>query len=655
MTSLVAEITANTIGLERGLDRAQSRLNVFGRQIGRITRRMAGFGVATIAAGTALGTALTKRSLSAIDAQAKLARQLGTTAGSLAVVERALSLSGKQFSEVREAITNMNRRLGEAARGTGPAVEALDALGLSARELSALPLDQRLQAIALRMQDLNLDAQQQAVIMAQLGSEQGRLFNLLEDGGSVLERATREAQAFGLALSDVDAAKVERANDALSTIGAVITGIGNRIAVRLAPLLEAVANLFRDAAVEADGFRGTVDGAFSTAARVAGVVADAVHYVIAGLKMANFSVNVLGDAFIQTFAFVEKGVRGFLDGMFDRVNNLIAAMNMIPGVEIAPVADLTDRGFGKSIQRFAAESSRLVADSGLDLLEHLNAPLPSDSIKAWLAEVETAARKASASVVASRQGMIDGTIETDLGLAELEKKRAAEEKERQEQRLKAFRFGLLSEEEAEVESYARKLEELKKYREQELISESEHMALKEQVLAEHEARLTDIQTREEQKRSDFARKSLRDKTLYTASEGLKTLAAVTANNKKLFALNKAAAIAGAVVDGIRGALRTWNEYPYPWNIPMTAFHVAGTAARLAQLKSQSFSGGAAGGGGGGGAATGAATAPPAPAAAAPGSVVSINLQGDTFGRQSVIGLIEEINDAVADGARIRFA
>ncbi len=76
------------------------------------------------------------------------------------------------------------------------------------------------------------------------------------------------------------------------------------------------------------------------------------------------------------------------------------------------------------------------------------------------------------------------------------------------------------------------------------------------------------------------------------------------------------------------------------------------AARIAQLKSTTFSGG----GGGGGAAA------PAPAAAGGGGVpaqgagstsnVNISLQGDRFGREQVRDLIREINEAVGDGARL---
>ena len=83
----------------------------------------------------------------------------------------------------------MNKRLGEAQQGAGLGADAMRVLNLEASKLAELPLDERMLVIAKRFEELNLNAQEQAVLMNQLGSEQGRFFNLLADGGAVIERA----------------------------------------------------------------------------------------------------------------------------------------------------------------------------------------------------------------------------------------------------------------------------------------------------------------------------------------------------------------------------------------------------------------------------------------------------------------------------------
>ena len=90
--------------------------------------------------------------LATVDAQAKLAQSLGTTVASIQVLERAGELAGVAMSGIEQATKDLTRRLSQAAAGAGPAAEALGRLGLSASELLALPLDERVgrinQAIA---------------------------------------------------------------------------------------------------------------------------------------------------------------------------------------------------------------------------------------------------------------------------------------------------------------------------------------------------------------------------------------------------------------------------------------------------------------------------------------------------------------------------
>jgi hypothetical protein len=126
--------------LSREMELANARLAAFAQRA-----RIA----AAAAAGAlvAAATAAIRSALSTVDAQAKLAASLGTTVESIQVLERAGDLAGVSMGEIERATIQLTRRLSEAAGGTGPAVQALRRLGLTARELQALPLDQRIAAI----------------------------------------------------------------------------------------------------------------------------------------------------------------------------------------------------------------------------------------------------------------------------------------------------------------------------------------------------------------------------------------------------------------------------------------------------------------------------------------------------------------------------
>lgn len=170
--------------------------------------------------------------------------------------------------------------------------------------------------------------------------------------------------------------------------------------------------------------------------------------------------------------------------------------------------------------------------------------------------------------------------------------------------------------------------------------------------------LTGIEQRWAEQRRRFDEQHLSQKVASVTSAFASVTAIVADQNKEMFEVNKGFQIADAIVNGIAGAIRTWNSVPYPWNIPLTVAHVAGTAAQIANLSSQQFQGGNSGGGG-------AAAATSVPSAAASGAgvgggggggggtAVNISLTGDTFGRAQVRDLIENINEAVDDGARLR--
>ena len=68
-------------------------------------------------------------------------------------------------------------------------------------------------------------------------------------------------------------------------------------------------------------------------------------------------------------------------------------------------------------------------------------------------------------------------------------------------------------------------------------------------------------------------------------------AGIAANNKKLFALNKAFQIAQAVMQTYQGATLAMSSYPPPLNFVMAAATVASGLSQVAQIKAQSFDGG----------------------------------------------------------------
>jgi hypothetical protein len=139
--------------------------------------------------------------------------------------------------------------------------------------------------------------------------------------------------------------------------------------------------------------------------------------------------------------------------------------------------------------------------------------------------------------------------------------------------------------------------------------------------------------------------------LQTAIGGL-----MQSGNKKMFKIGKAAAIASATVDGITAAVSSYKAGAKIGG-PVLGASFAGasllaTDAQINQLKSQSFSGGSQG-------SAPSVTEPSVSSGAGAGagqsqnvSNISVSLQGDTFGRGTITGLIDQINEAIDDGATL---
>ncbi len=266
---------------------------------------------------------LVSNSLDAIDAQAKLAKQLGTTSQSIATLERATDRSGISMSNVETAAKNLEVALGEAAQGGGVAVDTLEKLGLSADKLQGLTLDEKILKVNAAIKK-NIPATERAAAASDLfGKKAGFAIMQLDD--ATISAAKREVVGFGVALSDLDAAKIENANDAMGNIGLAAKGVANQFTVALAPILENLADQFKEAAIETGGFKTQSINAVSAVASAVGFLGNSIHgvkLIIGGLELAFKATSVAVSIFFtQTIESIDDGIQYAKA----TINNLIGA------------------------------------------------------------------------------------------------------------------------------------------------------------------------------------------------------------------------------------------------------------------------------------------------------------------------------------------
>jgi hypothetical protein len=152
-------------------------------------------------------------------------------------------LDGSDYPNLRDALDKL--KLSDAAGGTGTAVDALQRLHLTASDLQALPLDERIVAIQDALAKFVPPAERAAVASALFGDKAALAFSRINS--ATLRQASQDITDFGVAVSDQDADQIRTAGDAIDRLGLVWLGLTNQLTVAVAPALEMVANALADA------------------------------------------------------------------------------------------------------------------------------------------------------------------------------------------------------------------------------------------------------------------------------------------------------------------------------------------------------------------------------------------------------------------------
>jgi len=293
----------------KGFGRMSKEAEIANARLAAFSNRVKIAAAVAVAAAAAAGVAMVRSGIETIDAQANLAQSLGTTTRSIQVLTFAGDLAGVSMGEIEQASKKLTTRLSEAAGGTGTAVDALQRLHLTATDLQALPLDERIAAIQDAMTRLIPPAERAAVASALFGDKAALAFSRIDS--ATLRQASQDITDFGVVVSDQDADQIRTAGDAIDRLGLEWLGLTNQLTVAVAPALETVANALADATRMGGVFQTSISflgDHIGEIASIAGAFATffAGRFVIAlgaaalGVSGFSLSLTVLKGALIRT-------------------------------------------------------------------------------------------------------------------------------------------------------------------------------------------------------------------------------------------------------------------------------------------------------------------------------------------------------------------
>lgn len=351
---------------------------------GKLASAAAKIGLTFATAGTAAAAALTKMSMQNIDALAKTSDRLGIATQSLAGLQHAANLAGVENKTLEKSLQNLAIGVSDAADGSGIAKDALIELGLSAATLEKMPVDAQMMKVADAMQGVELQADKVRIATELFGSRGVKVLNMIGGGASDLADVAKEAEHLGISVNRVDAAKIELANDAVERAKGVFTGLGNQLGTAFSPIIEMVANLFRQSALDTEDFGSIGQRVADALVKGYGKLLDAIHFI----KIAFAAVKI---PLLELARLVVDKV----DPIFTFLAENYNAMAKVFG------RDLIDE---TKLGNMAKGLTQDIGGAILGLNELMAKPLPSIALVDGFEEIKAANRRAAEEIANNAVG-----------------------------------------------------------------------------------------------------------------------------------------------------------------------------------------------------------------------------------------------------------
>ncbi len=239
--TLTLDLVARTAGFTSGMSQAERSSEKWRKKVaadieaaGTAFAAASSAAVAAAAGVGAAGFSLLKSTSSEIAEASRMADALGMSTQSLLSWQSAAGKAGVSGEQVADIFKDIGDKIGDAALNkSGEAVDALDALGLSAEKLASVSPDQQLLAISDALGKISTRSEK-ITILESLGNDLSKMLPLLDDGGKKLREYTEAAQRFGVAPDDADTEQLVKVNALFEDMETQVDGVKIALATGLA-------------------------------------------------------------------------------------------------------------------------------------------------------------------------------------------------------------------------------------------------------------------------------------------------------------------------------------------------------------------------------------------------------------------------------------
>lgn len=325
--------TIRELVVKLGIDADTAALSKFESGVSDMKSSLAALATAGIGAAAAVA-AVAVSTATAGDNASKGGQRIGESAETYQELAFAAERSGTSISTLETALLRQAGALSELESGTGKAGEALDSLGISARDSngdlksnSAL-----LEEVATAL--VGVTDEQERLRLAQdiYGSRlAGQLIPLLSEGGDGIAALRQQARDLGGVMSDEAAANSVAFADALTDLKTIAGGLKNTLGAELLPVLTELAREF--SAWFAENRDEIVAGVREFAAALISMIrraAEAVAFVVDALGgWRNAAAAVAAVVAALGAAFVGSQIVTFVIGLVSAISGLVGFISSV--------------------------------------------------------------------------------------------------------------------------------------------------------------------------------------------------------------------------------------------------------------------------------------------------------------------------------------
>ncbi|HEJ8096718.1 TPA: phage tail tape measure protein [Serratia marcescens] len=302
--TLTIDLIAKTGGFVSGMDKAERASEKWRKQVQKdvadASKTLSGMATAAAAAATAVGVAgyqLLKSTSEQVASTDKWAKSLNMSTQELLAWQFAAEKAGLSGDNMADIFKDLGDKIGDAVLNkSGEAVDALDALGLSADKLSKVSPDKQLLAIGDALGKINTNSAK-INILESIGNDLSKLLPLFDNNNEKLKNFIQLAKDYGVAPDPASIDDLVKVNDLFQDMESQVKGLKIEIAtglarVDLSPLQDSLDKI-RVVLTDPNIQQGLVD-LVSNVAELAGWFIKTAAAAGELLKFQNNRVSILG-------------------------------------------------------------------------------------------------------------------------------------------------------------------------------------------------------------------------------------------------------------------------------------------------------------------------------------------------------------------------